>query len=198
MTVLPYTLFLSGTVGVALCPEHADNASALLQCAESAVQQAKHEGLNLTRVYTHGAAISVRTDSIIARQIVKAMANNEFRLCYQPQIAAHDGRVTGMETLLRWHSCGAGHAGAGALHARGREARRDRADRRLGDQAGAAAGAHLARLGLRRLRDRHQRLHPAAAAAGFRRRPADERAPGRRSRPRWWCWKCARTRWRAT
>ncbi|WP_411834768.1 EAL domain-containing protein [Pseudoxanthomonas mexicana] len=104
MTVLPYTLFLSGTVGVALCPEHADNASALLQCAESAVQQAKHEGLNLTRVYTHGAAISVRTDSIIARQIVKAMANNEFRLCYQPQIAAHDGRVTGMETLLRWHS----------------------------------------------------------------------------------------------
>jgi len=104
MTLLPYTLFLSATVGIALCPEHADNPSALLQYAETAVRQAKHEGLNLTRVYTHGAAISVRTDSVIARQIIKAMDNQEFRLCYQPQINAHDGRVTGMEALLRWHS----------------------------------------------------------------------------------------------
>lgn len=104
MTVLPYTLFLSGTVGVALCPEHAETASQLLQCAEGAVHQAKHEGLNLTRVYTHGAAISVRTDSVIARQIVKAIANDELRLFYQPQINAHDGRVIGMEALLRWYS----------------------------------------------------------------------------------------------
>lgn len=104
MTVLPYTLFLSGTVGVALCPEHAENASRLLQCAESAVHQAKHEGLNLTRVYSHGAAISVRTDSIIARQIVRATVNDELRLFYQPQINAHDGRVIGMEALLRWYS----------------------------------------------------------------------------------------------
>lgn len=104
MTVLPYTLFLSGTVGVALCPEHAENTSRLLQCAESAVHQAKHEGLNLTRLYSHGAAISVRTDSIIARQLVKATANDELRLFYQPQINAHDGRVIGMEALLRWYS----------------------------------------------------------------------------------------------
>ena len=43
MTVLPYTLFLTGTLGIALCPEHADTASGLLQCAESAMEQAKHE-----------------------------------------------------------------------------------------------------------------------------------------------------------
>lgn len=104
MTVLPYTLFLTPTIGVALCPEDATTATGLLQCAETAVGQAKHEGLNLVRRYARDAAISIRSDSIIARQIVNAIANQEFRLCYQPQINAHDGRVVGMEALLRWHS----------------------------------------------------------------------------------------------
>ena len=104
MTVLPYTLFLTGTLGIALCPEHADTASGLLQCAESAMEQAKHEGMNLVRLYRRGAAITARSDSIIARQIVNAIQHNELRLFYQPQINAHDGRVVGMETLLRWYS----------------------------------------------------------------------------------------------
>lgn len=104
MTVLPYTLFLTPTIGLALCPEDASTASGLLSCAETAVGQAKHEGLNLVRRYTRDAAVSIRSDSIIARQIVNAIANNEFRLYYQPQINAHDGRVIGMEALLRWHS----------------------------------------------------------------------------------------------
>ena len=104
MAVLPYTLFLTATIGIALCPEDATTASGLLQCAETAVGQAKHEGLNLVRRYARDAAISIRSDSIIARQIVNAIDNNEFRLHYQPQSNAHDGRVVGMEALLRWHS----------------------------------------------------------------------------------------------
>jgi len=104
MAVLPYTLFLTATVGMALCPEDATTVTGLLQCAETAVGQAKHEGLNLVRRYARDAAISIRSDSIIARQIVNAIDNNEFRLHYQPQINAHDGRVIGMEALLRWHS----------------------------------------------------------------------------------------------
>ncbi|MCL6711246.1 EAL domain-containing protein [Pseudoxanthomonas sp. z9] len=104
MAVLPYTLFLTATVGMALCPEDATTVTGLLQCAETAVGQAKHEGLNLVRRYARDAAISIRSDSIIARQIVNAIDNNEFRLHYQPQINAHDGRVVGMEALLRWHS----------------------------------------------------------------------------------------------
>ena len=50
MSVLPYTLFLTGTIGIALCPEHADTATELLHRAESAVDQAKHEGMNLVRL----------------------------------------------------------------------------------------------------------------------------------------------------
>ncbi|TWI02826.1 response regulator receiver modulated diguanylate cyclase/phosphodiesterase [Luteimonas cucumeris] len=104
MLILPFTLFLTGTVGIALCPEHARTASALLHCAEYAVAQAKLEGLNLVRRYTRGAAISLRNDGIIAREIVSAVDNGELRLCYQPQVSAGDGRVIGMEALLRWQS----------------------------------------------------------------------------------------------
>ncbi len=104
MTLLPYTLVMTATLGIALCPEHAQETTALLQCAEHAVDQAKYEGLNLVRVYQQGAPISRRVESIIASKIVHAIGNGELRLLYQPQVNAHDGRVMGMEALLRWQS----------------------------------------------------------------------------------------------
>jgi len=104
MTVLPYTLVLTATVGVALYPEHASTPSGLLQCAESAVEQARFEDMNLVRVYQPGASTGRRSESLMGNQIVNSIANGELRLLYQPQVNGHDGRVMGMEALLRWES----------------------------------------------------------------------------------------------
>jgi diguanylate cyclase (GGDEF)-like protein len=57
MTLLPYTLVLTATVGVALCPDHGQTATALLQSAEHAVEQARFDGMNLVRVYQPGIKI---------------------------------------------------------------------------------------------------------------------------------------------
>lgn len=104
MTLLPYTLVLTATVGVALCPEHGRTPTALLQCAETAVVQARVDGMNLVRIYQPGSAISRRSESLMGARIVDAIGNGELRLLYQPQINGHDGRVMGMEALLRWES----------------------------------------------------------------------------------------------
>ncbi len=104
LPVLPYTLFLSGKIGLALCPEHARTPSALLDRAESALMVAAREGGNQVHLYNDQASTSAHMENTIARQIVDAIANNELRLRYQPLVSAHDGRVVGMEALLRWQS----------------------------------------------------------------------------------------------
>ncbi len=104
LVVLPYTLFLEAKVGISLFPEHAQDPSALLHLAETAVRRASHLGREPVQLHTTEATDRVQSESAIARQIVDALPNGELRLRYQPKISARDGRVVGMEALVRWQS----------------------------------------------------------------------------------------------
>ncbi len=104
LSVLPYTLFLTGKLGVSLCPEHAGTATALLDLAEDALHQAGREGGNAVHIHVLHKPSSAHSESIISRQLVDAIDNGELRLRYQPLVSARDGHVVGMEALLRWQS----------------------------------------------------------------------------------------------
>lgn len=104
LPVLPYTLFLSGKIGVATCPNHARTPSRLLDLAEQALLMAARDGGNIVHMHNEQAATSAHLENTIARQIIDAIPNGELRLRYQPLVSTHDGRVVGMETLLRWQS----------------------------------------------------------------------------------------------
>ncbi len=104
LSVLPYTLFLTGKIGVSLCPEHAIHPTRLLDLAEDALHQAAREGGNTVRIHALDKPNSAHSESIISRQLVDAIPNGELRLRYQPLVSARDGRVVGMEALLRWQS----------------------------------------------------------------------------------------------
>ncbi len=103
LSVLPYTLFLTVKLGVSLCPGHAQDADALLRMAEIAVRHASH-GDERIQFYGGQSLQTFHNESVIARQIIDAIPNGELRLRFQPEISARDGRVVGMEALLRWQS----------------------------------------------------------------------------------------------
>lgn len=104
LAVAPYTLFLSVRVGLALCPAHSADASQLLHFAEVAVYRAAREGMGPVRMYGADALDAGANESVITRHIVDAIRNGELRLHYQPKVSARDGRVVGLEVLLRWES----------------------------------------------------------------------------------------------
>ncbi|WP_129135860.1 EAL domain-containing protein [Luteimonas sp. YGD11-2] len=104
LTVLPYTLFLGAKVGISLCPQHGSDASQLLQLAETAVRRASHVVHDPVQVHAAPALDRAQSESTIARQIVDALPNRELRLRFQPMISARDGRIVGMEALIRWQS----------------------------------------------------------------------------------------------
>jgi diguanylate cyclase (GGDEF)-like protein len=103
LSVLPYTLFLTVKLGVSLCPGHAQDADALLRMAEIAARNASH-GDERIQFYGGQSLQNFHNESVIARQIIDAIPNGELRLRFQPEISARDGRVVGMEALLRWQS----------------------------------------------------------------------------------------------
>src|SRR5690606_27392864 len=68
LSVLPYTLFLTGKIGVSLCPEHSNSATGLLDLAEDALHQASREGGNTVHVHVLHKPSSAHSESIISRQ----------------------------------------------------------------------------------------------------------------------------------
>jgi c-di-GMP phosphodiesterase len=93
---------LAVRAGTALYPDDADGAASLLQNAESALAQAKRDG-------SGGAGFfdAARDDESVLRRrlsqdLRRSSVSEELLLVYDPLVAAHSGRVQGVEALLRW------------------------------------------------------------------------------------------------
>jgi diguanylate cyclase (GGDEF)-like protein len=95
-------LQITGSIGIALCPEHGADPGLLLQRADVAMYAAKaaHSGIE---VY------SAERDQYSPRRLAlitalrSAIQRQALTVVYQPKAELVDGRVVGMEALLRWH-----------------------------------------------------------------------------------------------
>lgn len=94
-------LCLSGALGIALYPEHGEDAYSLLSHADSALQRAKRSGEPFL-FYESTAESSPGEQLQFSGQLHHALERGEFELHYQPQIDIGSGRICGAEALLRW------------------------------------------------------------------------------------------------
>jgi diguanylate cyclase (GGDEF)-like protein len=93
---------VTASIGVALTSQGVDSADQLLRDADLAMYQSKRgrvrtQGvLDLRRLHLAGHQVS------LAHALPGAMDRGEMHLEYQPIVDTADGRVTGVEALLRW------------------------------------------------------------------------------------------------
>ena len=113
LQVIPYTLQVGGSVGVAVHPEDAASAATLLAAAETALGQARRRGLNRSARYSRAGFIPHARTTSQARRIGDAIGRDELEVHYQPFLDAADGRIVGVEALLRWNSPEHGLVGPG-------------------------------------------------------------------------------------
>ncbi|MDA1100408.1 MAG: EAL domain-containing protein [Proteobacteria bacterium] len=93
---------VSPSIGIALFPNDAEDADELMRLADAAMYQAKQtggQGYQFYRPDMNGAALR-RIGLGVALQ--RAIRHREFELEYQPQIDLDNGRVVGLEALVRW------------------------------------------------------------------------------------------------
>ena len=104
LSIPPYTLPVTLSIGIAVYPDHARDTAALLATAEQAIRRAKHDGPNGIGLFSLDAADAGHNGDDLSRRFVDAIANSEFRLFHQPVVNAADGSIAGFSTVLRWQT----------------------------------------------------------------------------------------------
>ncbi|WP_313912630.1 EAL domain-containing protein [Tahibacter sp.] len=95
---------ISPSIGISLYPDHAQVPTDLLKYADTAMYQAKESGRNTYKMYTSEMDSAARRRATMVGALRKAMERGEFRLVFQPKLSLTEGRIVGVEALLRWHS----------------------------------------------------------------------------------------------
>ncbi len=93
---------VGASVGVALCPAHAQSGAELLRCADIAMYCAKEAGRHRFRVFDPAMDQFLQDQQALERDLREAIQHEAMSLHYQPLVNAMTGRVEGYEALLRW------------------------------------------------------------------------------------------------
>ncbi|MFC4699616.1 EAL domain-containing protein [Glaciecola siphonariae] len=93
---------ISASIGVALYPDHANDAEHLVRNADIAMYSAKQQGKNAFSYFVPSMNDKVHADMLLENKIKVALAQNEFINFYQPIIDITTAKTAGFELLMRW------------------------------------------------------------------------------------------------
>jgi len=95
-------LHLTVSIGLSIYPNDGEDASALLQYADTAMYHAKEKGRNNSQFFKDDMNVRAEERQIITGDLRHALDRGEFFLVFQPKINLISGAITGFEALVRW------------------------------------------------------------------------------------------------
>jgi len=99
---------VTASIGIAACPEDADNVIDLIRNADAAMYHAKRAGRNCHIFYAPEMNAAAVERLLLKSKLRRALDRDEFVLRYQPKVDLGSGQVVGAEALLRWRLPGHG------------------------------------------------------------------------------------------
>jgi diguanylate cyclase (GGDEF)-like protein/PAS domain S-box-containing protein len=97
------SISVSPSIGVSLFPEHGRTPAELIQHADAAMYMAKARGRANVQFFDPVVASAAYDALVVESQLAQALETGAFELHYQPQLRSSDGRLVGVEALIRWH-----------------------------------------------------------------------------------------------
>jgi diguanylate cyclase (GGDEF)-like protein/PAS domain S-box-containing protein len=101
-------VYLTASVGIAICPYDAENVIDLIRNADAAMYHSKQNGGNSSAFYVPEMNAVAVERLMLKSKLRRALERDEFVILYQSKVDLRSGRVVGAEALLRWRLPGHG------------------------------------------------------------------------------------------
>ena len=95
-------IYVSASIGACMFPRDSRIPEDLIKHSDTAMYHSKSLGKNTYQIYSPDFSQKVLEQISLARDLRKALKNNEFRVYYQPRMDVKTNSLVGMEALLRW------------------------------------------------------------------------------------------------
>ncbi|MCU0831763.1 MAG: ammonium transporter [Rhizobiaceae bacterium] len=95
-------LFVGGSLGIALAPDHAVSVVELIRRSDLALYEAKQSGRGQWVAFRQELEDRAKRRKRLEADMRSAIAHDEFFVEFQPQVSVEARRITGFEALARW------------------------------------------------------------------------------------------------
>ncbi|MBI4986156.1 MAG: EAL domain-containing protein [Rhodocyclales bacterium] len=96
------SIVVTGSIGIAVFPEHGNDRHVLLSAADTAMYSAKAQGRNRYHFYSQDMSERITERMHMEQGLRQAIEADGLEVHYQPQVALADERIVGLEALARW------------------------------------------------------------------------------------------------
>jgi diguanylate cyclase (GGDEF)-like protein len=97
------TILPGASAGIAVYPVDADNARDLMVHADLALYSAKKIGGGTFTFFSEELRFELEYRKQLEQDLRIAITERSFQVYFQPQVSLVDGRISGVEALVRWH-----------------------------------------------------------------------------------------------
>jgi diguanylate cyclase (GGDEF)-like protein len=102
ITINDNLLYVSSSIGISLYPDDGYSVIDLLKYADAAMYKAKDEGRNNYQYYSAEMTELAFERVVMETNLRTALKKEEFVVYYQPQVNGTNGKLIGLEALVRW------------------------------------------------------------------------------------------------
>jgi|GEM_PF-3670720 len=95
-------IFISGSVGIAMTPEHGNRARDLVKKADVAMYAAKQGGRNTFRTYSPVLELSKGPQILHEEDLVMALDAGQLKMCFLPVYSLHNHQVVAVHAAPIW------------------------------------------------------------------------------------------------
>ena len=95
--------YVTPSIGISIFPDDGGDAPEIIKAADMAMYLAKDSGRNNFKFFDADIGNNLSRRLLIENELRQAIANDELRLLYQPQVDIESGDIIAVEALLRWH-----------------------------------------------------------------------------------------------